>query len=113
MNKASCFEAQPKKPQVLPEQFRACPENNASLENVVQKRMRDAVQKETVQLRHMISDLERILKALDQNLEAELERSRVKDLSDSAFPMSARVLIKRRDNLKATIASLLERLERL
>ena len=76
----------------------------------VQQRRLQAAQKEAERLRTMTSELQRIVTVLEANLEAELERSEIRDPSHYAFPMSARALIARRENLKATIASLLDRL---
>ena len=54
----------------------------------------------------MLRDLEGLVRLLDQAIEAELESESIKDPSHFAIPLSARVLIARRDNLKATIATL-------
>ena len=58
----------------------------------------------------MISDLDRIVQLLDCDIAFEEERSRVSDRSDPAYPILARTLSVRRDNLKVTIGTLKERL---
>lgn len=57
-----------------------------------------------------IRNLQRAVLVLDHSIEAELESSWIQDPSHFAFPMSARALITRRDNLRATIAALSDRL---
>ena len=58
----------------------------------------------------MIVDLDRTVQILDCDVAAEEERARVFDLSDSAYPILARTLAARRDNLRDTIAALERRL---
>ena len=54
----------------------------------------------------MIADLDRIVHILD----CDMDRARVSDHSDAAYPMLARTLAARRKNLKVTIAALERRL---
>jgi hypothetical protein len=58
----------------------------------------------------MIADLYRVVQVLDCDVQIEEERSRIFDRSDARYPMLARTLAARRDNLKATIAALEARL---
>jgi hypothetical protein len=58
----------------------------------------------------MISDLDRIVQLLDCDIAFEEERSRVSDRCDPAYPILARTLSVRRDNLKITIGTLKKRL---
>jgi hypothetical protein len=58
----------------------------------------------------MIADLRRVVQVLDCDVQTEEERSRIFDRSDAQYPMLARTLVARRDNLKATIAALETRL---
>lgn len=61
----------------------------------------------------MLRDLRNAVGLLDHSIEAELESSRIRDPSHFAFPMTARTLLARRDNLKATIAALADQLTML
>src|SRR5258708_7076239 len=58
----------------------------------------------------MIRDLKGAVVMLDRSIETELERVWIKDPAHFAFPMTVRALVARRDNLKATIAALCNRL---
>jgi hypothetical protein len=60
----------------------------------------------------MLADLVRTVQLLESDIEAEEERAGVSDRSDARYPMLARSLIERRDNIKMTIAALQERLTR-
>ena len=57
----------------------------------------------------LISDLDRHAQLLDQDIIAEQERAQVFDRSHPAYPILARTLTARRDNLSATIAALEKR----
>jgi hypothetical protein len=57
-----------------------------------------------------IGDLDRRAQLLDHDIAAEEERARVINPLDAAYPVLARTLAARRDNLKATVATLEERL---
>jgi hypothetical protein len=58
----------------------------------------------------MIEDLRRVVQVLECDVSTEEERSRIRDRSDARYPILARQLAARRDNLKATIAALEARL---
>jgi ABC-type transporter Mla subunit MlaD len=58
----------------------------------------------------MIADLRRVTQVLDCDVQTEEERSRIFDRSNAHYPMLARSLAARRDNLNATIAALEARL---
>jgi hypothetical protein len=59
----------------------------------------------------MMGDLCRIVEILDCDVATEEERARVFDKSDPLYPMLARTLAARRDNLKLTVAALGQRLD--
>jgi hypothetical protein len=61
-------------------------------------------------IRGMMHDLRRTIQFLDIDISAEEERVRVFDRSDPAYPILARTLTARRDNLIVTVADLAERL---
>jgi hypothetical protein len=58
----------------------------------------------------LIADIDRVVRILDSDIAAEEERARVFDRSDAMYPILARALAARRDNLKGTIAALDKRL---
>jgi hypothetical protein len=58
----------------------------------------------------MLGDFDRTRQLLDGDIAAEEERARISDRSDAKYPILARTLIERRDNIKMTIAALEERL---
>jgi hypothetical protein len=58
----------------------------------------------------LISNLNRHAQLLDQDITAEQERAQVFDRSHPAYPVLARTLTARWDNLSATIAALDKRL---
>ena len=61
----------------------------------------------------MIGDLDRRARPLDCDIATEEERVGISNRSDAAYPVLARTLPARRDNLKDTIAALERRLSRL
>jgi predicted kinase len=69
--------------------------------------------KEMARISSLISDLDRRAQLLECDIAAEEKRARVFSRSDDAYPITARILAVRRDNLKATIAALEQRLARL
>lgn len=73
----------------------------------------NASQREATQIRSMISDLECIVNTICRSIEAELEGARILNPSHFGFPMAARALVTRRDNLQATIAALAEHLTKI
>jgi hypothetical protein len=67
--------------------------------------------REVAQIRTLIVTLSRSVDLLNWDIDAEEERTRLHDLSDPAYPILARTLRTRRDNLSATIAALRERVQ--
>lgn len=61
----------------------------------------------------MIAEVDHSIMALDRSIEIEQELSGVYDRSHYAYPMTARAMEKRRDNLKMTRDALAERLSSL
>jgi hypothetical protein len=57
-------------------------------------------------IRNVITGLERIIFSLNGSIEAVLEGTQVRDPSNFAYPVAARTMGMRRDNIKATIAVL-------
>jgi hypothetical protein len=70
----------------------------------------DASRWKAVQTRALIAELERTVVSLEVDIAAELERTRVRDPLNIAYPISVTTLAARRDNVKATLAALSERL---
>jgi hypothetical protein len=69
--------------------------------------------REAVQTRSLIADIGRIVQILDTDIAAEEEQARVFDPSQAEYPMLARTMAARRDNLRETIAALERRLSEL
>jgi hypothetical protein len=74
--------------------------------------MIDALQRMRQRTEVALTDLKNAATLLDCSIEAELQSSPTRDPRHFAFPMTARALIARRDNLRATIAALSEELAR-
>jgi hypothetical protein len=72
-----------------------------------------AALKEAEQIRTLIADLDRVVRILNCDIATEEERAGVADRSDAAYPMLARTLAARRDNLRDTITALEQRLSSL
>jgi hypothetical protein len=72
-----------------------------------------AAQRETVQIWKMIVDLDRYVQLLNCDITTEEQRARISDRSDAAYPILARMMATRRDNLKDTITALERRLSKL
>jgi len=70
-----------------------------------------AVRKTGIQA--LMVDLGRRAQLLEDDIAAEEERARVFNHSDAAYPLAARILAVRRENVKATIAMLEKRLASL
>ena len=66
--------------------------------------------REALQTRSLIADIDRVVQILDSDIAAEEETARVFNRSQAEYPMLARTLAARRDNLKGTIAALEKRL---
>lgn len=65
------------------------------------------------QIEALVATLSNRVRLLDQDIEAEEERTNCRDRRDAAYSILARTLIARRDNLSTTIAALQERLNAL
>ena len=72
-----------------------------------------AALREAEQIRTLIADLDRVVLNLDCDVAAEEERAGVADRSEAAYPILARTLATRRDNLRDTIVALEQRLANL
>ena len=59
-----------------------------------------------LQIATLASDLSRLVTLLTADIEHEETRAGVHDLEDPAYPVLARVLRARRENIRATIATL-------
>jgi hypothetical protein len=68
------------------------------------------VAREAATIGAMIADMRRAVELLDCDVGTEEERIQIKDRADAQYPMLARHLAARRDNLKVTIATLEARL---
>jgi hypothetical protein len=65
----------------------------------------DTALNEAAKLKALISDLDRVVRILDSHISTEEERAGVSDVFSAAYPILARVMTARRDNLKETIAA--------
>jgi hypothetical protein len=72
--------------------------------------MIDALQRNRQQTEAVVRDLKNAANMLEQSIEAELQGSPTRDPGHVAFPMTARALMTRRDNLRATIDALCDEL---
>jgi hypothetical protein len=72
--------------------------------------IRNVALREAVQIPTLIADLDGIVRILNRDIAAEEERARVYNQSDANYPILARTLTARRDNLRGTIAALEQRL---
>jgi hypothetical protein len=73
----------------------------------------DLRQREAVQIRSTIASVNRTIAVIESSITAVLDRSHVTDPRHYAFPISARTMIARRDNLKTTIATLSDQLAKI
>jgi hypothetical protein len=71
-----------------------------------------ALQRIRQRIEAMLTDLKNAATLLDYSIETELQSSPTRDPRHFAFPMTARALIARRDNLEAAIEALSEELAR-
>jgi hypothetical protein len=69
--------------------------------------------REAAVIRNMMVDLNRTVCLLGCDIATEEERARISDRSNSAYPILARTLAARRDNLRDTIAALEQRLTKI
>ena len=67
-------------------------------------------QREAVKIRTMIRDLYRTVQVLELEIVTEENRLGLHDLSNVAYPIMAKTMVARRENLKVTIAALEQRL---
>jgi uncharacterized protein YqeY len=74
---------------------------------------RESTQREAVQIWKMIVDIDRTVRLLNCDITTEEERVGISDRSDAAYPILARMLATRRDNLNDTITALEQRLANL
>jgi hypothetical protein len=74
--------------------------------------MIDALQRLRQRTEAVLVDLKHAASLLDTSIEIELQNSPTRDPRNVAFPMTARALITRRDNLRATIAAITEEMAR-
>lgn len=65
-----------------------------------------AALKQAAKIRALICDLDRVVRILESDIASEEEFARVADPCSGAYPMLARVMMARRDNLKETITAL-------
>ena len=68
---------------------------------------------EVAKIRTLLANINRTLQIIDSDIELEEARARISDRSDPAYPLIARVMTVRRDNLKQTIATLENQLAEL
>jgi hypothetical protein len=66
--------------------------------------------RESANIGAMIADMLRVVELLDSSVSAEEERARFRDRADGRYPILARQIATRQDNLKVTIAALEVRL---
>jgi hypothetical protein len=70
----------------------------------------ETASREALQIGELIADLDCIVQILNSDIVAEEERAHVFKRSQPEYPMLARTLATRRDNLRGTIAALERRL---
>jgi hypothetical protein len=68
--------------------------------------LRDTAATHRLQIATLINDLTRLMDVLAADIEHEEERAGVRDLKDPAYPVLARTLTARRNNIGATIGAL-------
>lgn len=77
-----------------------------------QRHFETTASREAAQTRTLIADLDRIVQILNSEIAAEEKQAGVFDHLQAEYPMHARELAARRDNLADTIAALEQRLGR-
>jgi hypothetical protein len=70
----------------------------------------DAKRRTAIRLRMMIASIQQEIANLDVSINSELALARIRKTSHSAYQIAARTMHARRENLKATIAALSDRL---
>jgi len=73
----------------------------------------DAQHTQVLTIQALIAEVDHSIKALDRSIEIEQERAGVTESSHYAYPMTARAMGTRRDNLKITKDALANRLSSL
>jgi hypothetical protein len=73
----------------------------------------DAQHTQVLTIQALIAEVDHSIKALDRSIEIEQERAGVTERSHYAYPMTARAMETRRDNLKITRDALANRLSSL
>lgn len=71
----------------------------------------DEKRQQVADIEAMIADFERMAVDLDQQIEAEEERTGISDTAHFAYSTFAKAAMKRRDNLRASIAELKAKLQ--
>ena len=74
---------------------------------------RESTQREAILIWRMIADIDRNVRLLDCDITTEEERVGISDRFDAAYPILARKLAARRDNLRDTVTELERRLSNL
>jgi hypothetical protein len=69
--------------------------------------------REALQTRSLIADIDRVVQIIESEIAAEEEQAGVFNRSQAEYPMLARALAARRDNLRDTITALEQRLANL
>jgi len=70
----------------------------------------DEKRRQVTQIETMIAEFERMAKDLDDQINAEQERSGIRDVSHFAYPTFAKAAMQRRDNLLASAKELRDQL---
>ena len=94
----------------IPRRVRAVSAKRHAQSEARKEREIEVKRKTVIQLRTMIAGLEREIANLDLSIRSELELSRVREPSHFAYPILARTMQARRENLQATVAALSDRL---
>jgi hypothetical protein len=97
---------------LAPSLFRGVPNSSIGSNKMKQqvRFKRAAADREATQTRTLIADLYRIVAILDADIAAEEEQVGVVDLTRPEYPLLARKLRARRDNLLETVGQLRQRL---
>jgi hypothetical protein len=73
----------------------------------------EVLQRKAILIWKMIADIDRTVRLLDCDITTEEERVGIFNRSDATYPILARTLATRRDNLKDTMSALEQRLPKL
>jgi hypothetical protein len=66
--------------------------------------------REATQTKSLIADLDRIVQIIESDISLQEDQAQTSDCAHANYPLGARILAARRDNLKQTIALLERRL---